>query len=132
MGKSSSLGIPTIEMSSSSGCFLIFFRNQIPKPTTESTATPPITAPAIIALFRPASVASEGAGLAMILLEGKGELGTVGNEYVGETGVDVLGCASVVEGGIKVAVKVESVGAVVGGEDCVCVFLFVLSVPEVG
>lgn len=51
---------------------------------------------------------------------------------MGETGVDVLGCASVVEGGIKVAVKVESVGAVVGGEHCVCVFFFVVSVPEVG
>lgn len=64
----------------------------------------------------------------MLLLEGKGELGTVGNEYVGETGGDVLGGASVVEGSVVVAVTVESVVAV---EDCVCVFLLVVSVIEV-
>lgn len=65
MGTSSSPGIPTIEMSSSSGCFLIFFQNQMPNPTNASTATPAITAPAIIALFRPTSSASEEEGLAM-------------------------------------------------------------------
>lgn len=68
----------------------------------------------------------------LLLLGGKGELGTVGNEYVGETGGDVLGCASVVEGSVAVAVTVESVGAVDGSEDCVCVFFLVVSVPETG
>lgn len=68
----------------------------------------------------------------MLLLEGKGGLGTGGNEYVGEAGGDVLGCASVVEGSLGVAVTVESGGAVDGSEDCVCVFLLVVSVLEVG
>lgn len=135
IGTSSSLGIPTIEMSSSSGCFLIFFRNQIPKPTTASTATAPITAPAIMALFSPTSAASKGAGpVVLLLLEGKGELGTVGNEYVGETTVDELGPSvkpSVVEGTVVVAVTVESVGVADGCRDSVCVFSLVVNGLEV-
>lgn len=129
IGTSSSLGTPTIEISSSSAFFFfIFFRNQIREPTAASTATPPTTAPAIIVLFRPASAASEGAGLATVLLEGKGEVVKVGKEYVGERGVDEMG-PSVVGGGkvsVMVAVKVESVGG-----DCVCVFFLVVSVLEV-
>lgn len=129
IGTSSSLGTPTIEISSSSAFFFFkFFRNQIKRPRSASTATPPVTAPAMITLFRPASAASEGAGLATVLLEGKGEVVKVGKEYVGERGVDEMGSSVVEEREVRVivAVKVESVGG-----DCVCVFFLVVSVLEV-
>lgn len=114
MGTSSSLGIPTIEISSSSAFFFFnFFINQIKRPTSASAATPPTTAPAMIVLFRPTSTASEGAGLAKVLLGGgKGEVVKVGKEYVGETGIDEMGPSVVEESeeSVMVAVKVESVG----------------------
>lgn len=114
IGTSSSLGTPTIEISSSSAFFFFnFFINQIKRPTSASAATPPTTAPAIIVLFRPASAASEGAGLAKVLLGGgKGEVVKVEKEYVGETGIDEMGPSVVEESeeSVMVAVKVESVG----------------------
>lgn len=130
IGTSSSLGTPTIEISSSSAFFFFnFFINQIKRPTSASAATPPTTAPAMIVLFRPASTASEGAGLAKVLLGGgKGEVVKVGKEYVGETGIDEMGPSVVEESeeSVMVAVKVESVGG-----DCVCVFFLVVSVLEI-
>lgn len=42
----------------------------------------------------------------------------------------VLDCDSVVEESVMVAVKVESIGAVEGSEECVCVFLLVVRVSD--
>lgn len=79
----------------------------------------------MIVLFRPASTALDGAGLALLVVEGKVELDKVGNEYEGESGVD-----AVVEGTSVIAVQVESVGDVDESEDCVCVLLLRVCVME--
>lgn len=81
----------------------------MPKTITATIAAPPIAAAATTALFRLPSSAPELAGSVILLLEGRGEFGTVENE-----------------------VASDSVGTVDEEGWCIGWLVLVESVPEMG
>lgn len=85
IGTSSGLGTPTIEMSSSPCRFLILLKNQTPKATTATTATAPIAAPAMMALFRPSAPAPGELRPVVLLLGGGDTENSVGSKDAWES-----------------------------------------------